>query len=158
MLTKNIFRSMSRFGIGLFVLTVAFSCAPTQVQWKNASIEDELSSSNDLREKYWKLVSINDVPFENQEEREVYMILKKDQKNVIGFSGCNPINGSYQLTTGNRVKVSTRSNQTTCVNELKEKQVLDVLNSVQGFKVDKDTLYLYQGEGKTSKWEAVYLK
>lgn len=59
-------------------------------------------------EKYWKLKTLEGQPvkMEDNQEREVYFILKSDTNRVTGFAGCNTITGQYTLKKGERIRFS----------------------------------------------------
>ena len=66
-----------------------------------------LEASNDaITEKYWKLKKLEGkvVTMKDNQEGEVYFILKTDENRVTGFAGCNVLSGEYALEEGNRIR------------------------------------------------------
>ncbi len=66
-----------------------------------AKMENTLDATP-ITEKYWKLVTLEGqkVTMAQNQEREMYFMLKKDQNQVRGFAGCNTFNGTYIMENG----------------------------------------------------------
>ena len=58
-----------------------------------------------ITEKYWKLKSIEgkEVVFKENQEREIFITLRINDKTLTGFAGCNTLSGEYTLEGNNRI-------------------------------------------------------
>src|SRR5690606_29398148 len=61
-----------------------------------------------ITEKYWKLKTLEgkEIKMAENQEREMYFMLKTDENRLTGFSSCNTFAGSYTLDEGNRISFS----------------------------------------------------
>ncbi|MDN4165858.1 copper resistance protein NlpE N-terminal domain-containing protein [Cytophagales bacterium LB-30] len=114
-----------------------------------------------LEEKYWKLIELNGKPISVSEKqaREAYLILKKESGRMIGRTGCNALNGTYQLQSGNRLKFSrTAMTQMACEHVPYETAFLQALERTDNYAVKGDTLSLHKARmAPLAKFVVVYL-
>lgn len=150
----------------LFILSLtAFGCSssdkPTSEETEPASLETTPNAT--ITETYWKLTALEGQPVkmaENQ-EREIHFILKSEDMRVTGFSGCNHINGSYELEEGNRIRFTQMAaTLMACPDvEVDESAVLEVFNLTDNYTINGDTLSLNVGRrAPLAIFEAVYLQ
>jgi|GEM_PF-523591 len=99
--------------LGIFEAADAYAIVGNTLELKKgthtlASFKKSKKQSAAITEKYWKLKTLNakDVTMHEDQEREVYFMLKTDQNRVQGFAGCNTMSGTYTLQSGNRIKFS----------------------------------------------------
>src|SRR5690625_7389519 len=72
--------------------------------------------------------------------------LSEDQK-VSGFTGCNRVMGSYELSSGNKVQCENlATTRMACPNLDLENKILKLLDSANHFKIENETAYLSRGE------------
>lgn len=66
----------------------------------------EADNDQVITDKYWKLISLNgqSVKMVENQEREIYFILKSENNTFAGFAGCNNITGSYTIAKGNIIR------------------------------------------------------
>lgn len=116
----------------------------------------------EITERYWKLVELmgKKVLPDESNKREPYMILKSENKQVIGSGGCNNFNGSYELKEGNRIAFSKIiTTLMACPNLDSETQFLKVLEMADNYFMSADTLVLNRARmAPLARFEAVYLK
>jgi len=73
--------------------------------------------------------------------------LSEDQK-VSGFTGCNRVMGSYEISSGNKVQFENlATTRMACPNLDLENKILKLLDSANHFKIENETAYLSRGEG-----------
>jgi heat shock protein HslJ len=151
---------------GLAALMIGMvSCKPKQNGAKTGYDKIELSAgvalAEDITEKYWKLTELYGEAVTTPEGgREAHIILKKEDNRVTGNGGCNILNGSYTLETGNRIRFSQMvSTMMMCVNmdvEMKMKQVLEMADN---YTVKDNILTLNKARmAPLARFEAVYMK
>ena len=80
---------------------------------------------------------------ENQ-EREVFFILKANDNTVRGFAGCNSITGEYELEKGNRIRFTNMGiTMMICPDiEVNEAKFLKVFELTNNYTINNDTLSL----------------
>ncbi len=121
-------------------------------------------STEEITEKYWKLIEINGkaVKMDESLNREPHLILKKDNNRLTGTGGCNFFNGAYELKDMNRIsfaKVATT--QMACLNMEIESELLKVLSAVDNYTLSPDgnTLSLNKARmAPLARFEVVYLR
>ena len=104
-----------------------------------------LTKVSDIVERHWKLIELNGTPITPSEHQaiEPYFILKVENNRVVGNGGCNSVNGAYVIENGNRIKFSQMiSTMMACANMETESQFLQVLNNVDNYTLNNDTLSL----------------
>ena len=126
-----------------------------------ATFKKTLKLTNPIVEKYWKLKTLDgkEVVMDENQEREVYFILKANDNRVVGFGGCNSISGEYEFKTGNKIafdKVITTL--MACPDHtFREDLFLKVFERADHYELDGDILKLKKGKNKTlATFESVY--
>ncbi|WP_034256421.1 META domain-containing protein [Arenibacter latericius] len=130
--------------------------APLAV-FKKAEIQKEL-----ITEKYWKLKTLDgkEVEMADNQEGEIYFILKTNENSLTGFAGCNTFGGGYTLEEGNRIKFTqVFSTLKACPDvDVDEAAFLKVFELTDNYTIDGDTLMLNVGRrAPLAVFEAVYL-
>jgi len=117
---------------------------------------------NVITEKYWKLIELNGkkISKDENQSREIYFILKKEDKRVVGNGGCNTFNGRYELAEGNRLRFSKMaSTMMACPDLDAETEFLLVLQTADNYNINKDTLSLNKARmAPMARFECVYFK
>jgi heat shock protein HslJ len=113
------------------------------------------TSNTDIHGIKWRLVQIERSEVPNS-DNYAYIIIDTAKNTVGGFTGCNSFAGQSTLQPGNKVSfgkmVSTRK---FCFEVNYEKQLLDILDVVDGYVIKQDTLTLNKGSVETL---AVFVK
>lgn len=117
----------------------------------------EKQEINAVKEKYWKLVSINDVPVTVLGNREAHIILKGDGQ-LKGHGGCNALFGTYIAGEQNNIGFQNiGSTKMMCEAIKTEDELIKVLLNTNSYFVKNDNLYLYKdGTAPLAHFEAVY--
>lgn len=131
--------------------------APLAV-FKKAELQKE-----HITEKYWKLKTLEgkEIKMADNQEREIYFILKANENRVIGYAGCNTFVGGYNLEEGNRIQFSeVATTLKVCPDvEVEEAEFLKVFELADNYTISGDTLLLHGGKRvPLAVFEAVYLK
>ncbi|WP_086476936.1 MULTISPECIES: META domain-containing protein [Arenibacter] len=129
--------------------------APLAV-FKKAAVQKDL-----ITEKYWKLKTLEgkEVKMADNQEREIYFILKANENRVTGFAGCNTFQGGYTLEEGNRIRFSqVLATLKACPDvPFNESEFLKVLELADNYTINGDTLMLNVGRrAPLAVFEAVY--
>ena len=138
----------------LLILTIV-SCNST----KKSSPE---SAPDGITEKYWKLKTLDGkaVVMKENQEREIFITLKKDENRVTGFAGCNSLSGEYTLEEGNRIRfknvaVTMKACPDVAVNE---SEFLEIFELADNYTIKDDVLSLNVGRrAPLAVFEAVYM-
>ncbi|MEO6915634.1 MAG: META domain-containing protein [Chitinophagaceae bacterium] len=125
---------------------------------QNMPVNDDLIS-----EKYWKLKTLEgrQITMKENQEREIYFILKNSENRVQGFAGCNTINGTYTLEKGNRIRFSQMATTMKLCPDVavNESEFLEVFKLADNYTLVNDTLSLNVGRrAPLAVFEAVYFK
>ncbi len=118
-------------------------------------------SKTGITEKYWKLKTLEgkDIKMGENQEKEVYFILKENETAVTGFAGCNDFFGTYTLEKGDRIRFSKMgSTLKICPDvDFNESDFFKVFELTDSYKISGDTLELYVGRrAPLAVFEAVY--
>jgi len=123
--------------LNVLLILVVISCST------NESGKVNITQLNDI----WALESINGESFvmdkqtRNHPTIEIYL----EEEKVLGNSGCNNFNGKLNVD-GNQISFSQIiSTEMACPGDL-EYRFLSALESVNNYKIEKLTLFLYEGE------------
>lgn len=122
----------------------------------------KIDLDNVITEKYWKLVELNGKAIATPEtgKREAHFILKEKDNRVTGNTGCNVMNGSYELSgEGYGIHFSQlATTRMACFGVDNEQEYLDIFNQCDSYAVENDTLTLSKGEASLARFVAVYLQ
>jgi heat shock protein HslJ len=120
--------------------------------------------SNDdiITEKYWKLKTLDgkEISMKENQEREIYFILKTKDNRVTGFAGCNTLSGEFILEEGNRIRfknmaVTMKACPDVAVND---SDFLEVFELADNYTIQDDILSLNVGKrAPLAVFEAVYM-
>jgi heat shock protein HslJ len=112
--------------------------------------------------KYWRVTELNGkkITVAVSDVREPHLILKTDGNRLTGHSGCNSFFGGYSLQPGNRITFSQiGSTRIACPNMETESQLFQVLEAVDNYTINGDTLLLNKAKmAPLARLKAVYLK
>ncbi len=139
--------------IGLGILSILlFSCSSSK----------KLTTSNQLPEKYWKLIEIRGQKVTSENYlKEPHFILKAKDNRIVGNSGCNSFSGTYELTPEtNRIAIyNIAMTRMACIKPTVEEAFIKVLETADNYTVKNDTLQLNKARmAPMAKFVAVYLK
>lgn len=128
----------------------------TLIQCKSAKVT---SSQATLENTYWKLSEMNGNPvFTPDGVREAHFILSAEG-NIKGFAGCNSLAGSYTLTD-KKINFTVITTKMMCPPEQMEIETFftKVLSSANTYKIEGETLELFEGNTALAEFKSVYLK
>ena len=119
------------------------------------------TSTDPLENTYWKLTRLGTAPVNVAPgTRELHLILQPAQRRVTGFSGCNRLTGSYELT-GDRLTFGTMAGtMMACPSGMDtERAFLDALHKASTTKIIRQHLELFDTSGKfLARFEARHMK
>lgn len=150
-----------------FELTKKVSASGGKLVLKNATngvvAEFTKSKSGDtaITEKYWKLKELagDEVVMAENQEREIYFILKTNENLITGFSGCNMFSGQYTMESENQIRFEQLATTMKICPDVavNESEILAVFNTALNYNVSGDVLRLNNGEGDLlAVFEAIY--
>lgn len=115
-----------------------------------------------ITETYWKLTELmgQSIPALKEGQKEVHIILKKQDTRITGFAGCNRINGGYELKEGSRIKFTGLiSTLMACADMKTEQELLKLLPQVDNYSLNGDKLTLNKARmAPLARFEAIYVK
>lgn len=124
------------------------------------STNENVDYARQILEKYWKLTKLSgkEIMMEADQEREVYFILKSNENQIIGFSGCNHFSGSYSFEKGNKINVSKLvSTLKACPNlQFDEHEFFQIFKTPVSYSLKGDKLTIQAKDGSKAIFEAVY--
>ncbi|MEK8180810.1 META domain-containing protein [Flavobacterium buctense] len=145
--------------ISLIIITLIMSMGCSTP--KNIPANNESEVNYPLTETYWKLIELNGQPVTAVENRrEAFLILKKDNNRVNGNSGCNNLNGYYQLTGQTELTFSKMATtMMACKDMTIEKAFLETLQRVDNYAIKGKVLSLSKAKmAPMAKFEVVFMK
>jgi uncharacterized lipoprotein YbaY/heat shock protein HslJ len=138
---------------------------PTLIVEKFISISPEgcsgPSSSAQLQNTYWKLMTLNNTPVESPEgTRELHLVLSSQDLRVKGFAGCNSFMGAYELEGAKITFSRVAGTMMACAGDMSiERRIHEMLGSVAGWKISGETLHLTNAQGiPIATFESRYMK
>lgn len=139
----------------LFII-VLMSCNSS----KNTTTD---SKDNSITEKYWKLTLLEgkNVTMANNQEREIFFTLRKDEMRISGFAGCNSFSGEYTIEEGNRIRFKNiAATMMACPDvDVNESEILEVFELTDNYTIKDDKLSLNIGRrAPLAVFEAVYME
>lgn len=118
-------------------------------------------STAQLENTYWKLMTLGGEDFETPEgAREIHFVLHSEGDRVAGFSGCNQMMGSYQLT-GEKIMFSQMGGTLmACTHGMDQEQDFHrLLPRVMRWQIEGETLQLLSDTGVVlATFESRYLR
>ena len=101
-------------------------------------------TDHELVGKKWKLVEMNGRPVANTAgELDYFIQMDNEENRIFGYAGCNNFFGTYELKEGLRVKFSQiGSTMMACPDMNTEKELFQILETVDNYRVNKNTLEL----------------
>ena len=114
-----------------------------------------------LVEKYWKLLELHGNPIASaNSSKEAHIIFHIDGNRFSGDAGCNRFMGSYQTKEPNRIVLSSAAaTMMMCLDMETEAKFLQMLETVDSYSVQNDTLLLYRARmAPLAKFAVVYLR
>jgi len=138
---------------------------PTLIVEKFVSVEAQgcsgPSSTAELENTYWKLMTLDDKPAESPPgAREIHFVLNHAGLRMSGFSGCNGITGTYELE-GDKITFSKMAGTLmACTAGMEiERQIQEMFPRVTGWKISGETLQLTDSNGaRIATFESRYMK
>lgn len=112
-------------------------------------------------EKYWKLKMLGgkEIVMGENQQKEIYFMLKITENKVTGFGGCNAFFGSYQLEKGNRIKFNQMAATEMYCEEFSatESEFMQVFSLADNYNIKDDVLFLNIGKrAPLAVFEAIY--
>jgi heat shock protein HslJ len=133
----------------LLVISCTIACAATQS--KTASKQaPEVGHENpalNLAMGQWRFVMINGTQVSSVGRQQPYLKFESRDNSVTGFTGCNRLHGNYRAEDSKLKVEHVASTRMACPGENHEQEVLDVLNSVTGYKIAGHELHLLGPKG-----------
>lgn len=134
---------MKLAGIGLFFVVVLFSCSP------------KLSPDHNWAEGKWILTELKEVPVQisGNSNKDAHLEFRPSSKTYAGFGGCNRIGGSYTISKS-KIKFTPASAKLAgCPDVPFETTFLSLLNNVDKYDVNGNTMILKDGNKTVIKLE-----
>ena len=147
--------------LAALVLCLASATQAQEAVLTHGAASNEAPPAATLRNTYWKLVELDGQPVTMLpgQEREVRITLHSEGARLAGFSGCNPLMGTY-VQEGQALRFTqlagTRMACQPPIDAL-ERKLLQMLGATTGHRIEGEQLRLLQGEQVLARFEAVYL-
>lgn len=121
----------------------------------------KVAPEDKIVEKYWKLKKLEgqEVKMADNQEKEIFFMLKSNENRLKGFAGCNSLSGSYKLEDGQRINFSNvATTMKACPDvSVNEAEFLKVFEQADNYSINGDELTLNVGRrAPLAVFEAVY--
>lgn len=145
----------------LFLLDTEGNRIESTIPSENYTLE-KIDGDHIIVEKYWKLTMLNgkEIVFAEEQDREAYFILKKEDNRVTGSTGCNNLNGGYTLSEVDRTLTFTpmATTRMACIGVDYESDYLKLFEACDSYSIENDVLTLRKGDSSLAEFTAVYLR
>ena len=122
----------------LFQITGIITLVVVVGACKTTSGSSKSQPENSIIEKHWKLVEVNGKPVDATSPRDAFIVLKNDNR-VEGNGGCNTLNGTYEISQGNRIRFSQMvSTMMACLNMEVEEGLKKALEMADNYSLSDD--------------------
>ncbi len=146
----------------LFLAIVVAGCKSQQKSVTSQPQPQITTPKPEMVETYWKLTELMGKPIVKNEnmQKEIYIILKKEGNRVNGFSGCNTIMGQYELKEGSRITFSgMASTMMACPDMATESEFNKMLGTVDNYSINGNTMTLNKARmAPMARFESVVMK
>ncbi len=109
----------------------------------------EVTEIISIEQKQWKLKTLEgkDIAIVENQEKDMYFTLDRNENRVVGFSGCNTFNGTYSLEKGNRIRFTQMaSTLKLCPDvDVNESEFLEVFELADNYTINGNELSLNVG-------------
>jgi len=119
------------------------------------------SSTAELENTYWKLMTLNGTPAESPAgAREIHFVLHREGARLAGFSGCNGLTGTYRVDGDKITFTDMAGTLMACANTMDlERRIHEMFPRVTGWTIAGETLQLTDSNGaQIATFESRYLK
>jgi len=118
-------------------------------------------NSANIVNKHWKLKTLNGktVKMSENQQKERFFTLKKENHKVAGFAGCNTFMGSYSLDANNQIDFSQMAATLKACpdSDVRDSDLLSALHNATHYEYHNDSLTLFDSEGTPlATFEAIY--
>lgn len=115
-------------------------------------------ATEDLKNTRWKLTELNSQKITGLKD-DITLILNLHNNEFKGFGGCNEIYGVYELNGKNLLLNVINTTKINCTDreDKYEYDYINILKSVDNYKIIQKYLYLYKGDKLVAKFEATFL-
>ncbi len=142
---------MKRWIAVVFLLSACtISCASARQTQSSEQKPPEVghaSSALNLAMGQWRFVTIGKTQVTTLGREQPYLKFEGRNGTMTGFTGCNRLRGEYEASESRLSLKEIVSTKMACTGENNERQVLDVLNSVTGYKIIDHELHLLGKDG-----------
>lgn len=130
---------------------------------KESANNNEHAAHNKITETYWKLTKLEgkEVKMGASQDAEPHFMLKTGEKTLFATSGCNTLNGVYNLEKGDRIRFTNMATTLkACPDmELSEADFFKVFELTDNYTIVGDTLSLNVGRrAPLAVFQAVYFE
>lgn len=126
---------LNMFAILILFASCDVSKKGTDTNSKEQSREMALNKeTTTIKNIKWKLVSLMG---KNASDGNAFIMFSNESDKVYGKGGCNNFNGTYQLKTGNQIKLSKiATTLMACANMEDESQFIEVLEMADNYSLN----------------------
>jgi heat shock protein HslJ len=132
--------------LSLFAVLVLFTsckCLKSQTSSVNGNeitkSEAEMVNSS-IKDTKWKLVKLMG---KDVSDKNAYILFSSEENKVYGNASCNNFNGSYELNTGNQIKLSKiAATLMACPDMIVENEFMEILRKVDNYSINGKSMTL----------------
>lgn len=135
-------------------LTTSFIACDSQKSSMNSNANP---NADDLYKFRWHLSEINNAPAKLNEDNPAYLQFSKNKSaNLTGFTGCNRLTGTLDLSTPGKIKLSPLAvTEMACIGENSEPAFLEALKKTSEWRIENNQLLLTDGSSILARFNAV---
>jgi heat shock protein HslJ len=136
---------MRKLILAILFLAIGIAGCKSQQKIPAVPVQPTPMATAELSETHWKLIELMGKPvvLNENNKKEIYIVLRKDGSSVQGFSGCNTIMGKYEIKEGNRITFSAMaSTMMACPDLATESEFNKMLGMVDNYSINNGVMTL----------------
>jgi heat shock protein HslJ len=151
-LNYNVMKKAITIFVSLVIITILYSCHHT----RSAIVTPPGSGGSEMLFQYqWNFIEVNGKPVSLGTDTARLLFYPGQVSRVSGSTGCNRLNGTFELSEGHKIKFSPLVTTKMACPGVDELQLLTALGEVNNWSIINNELLLSNGGVQVAKLQRV---